>query len=352
MPDKGLWGFAKNTRVRRGWRSRAAAAFAVLVVTVSLGACSSPADVAEAERASDATCATLRPLAGVATASCVVDDGGFDAGISRNTSVDFERGVRAGEVHRVITTWLSSRDGGSDEYGVSGSRARSLHLTLAAVADVSFTVAPGSPPPGVGFVDEWLSAVERGMRISGSVGDGRTLRVADEGLSPSAQAALLDEFSMQTRTDRLSLAIGEDSTIESPVPASLGATLRSFETAFLGLAAHDSDHDLKLVVDVFTGKPPRLWLRIPTSIAPSIPPDRALTETPGWDAIRNVLNAAVPGEDTYTVRLTARPGQVIGTFSTSGCVPHLSGPDPQFDPELQAQWAAIHNIPTPEVCVP
>lgn len=331
---------------------RATAALAVLALLRALAACSAPGDVREAERAADATCETLRPLPGVASAKCVVDDGGFDAGIARDTDVRLERGVTAGEAHRVITTWLSAKGGGASEYGVKGSRARSLHLTLDAAADVSFTVAPGAPPPGVRFVGEWLSRAERGIPLSGSVGDGRALRIADEGLSPSAQAALLDEFSMQTRTDRLTLSIGEDSTIESPVPVSLGAILRGLDAGYRGFAGADPDRELRFTVDVFPSGPPRLSLRIPTRLAPALPSDRALTDTPGWPAIRTVLENAAPGVDAYTVTLTARPGQVIGGFSTSGCTPQLAGPPPQFGDELQVQWATIHGLAPAQSCDP
>jgi hypothetical protein len=326
------------------------AVFAVLVAASALEACSSPADVGEARRAADAACAALRPLPGVTSASCVVDDGGFDAGIARNTDVELERGVTAAQAHRVITTWLASKDGGLGSEKVGGSRATPLQLTLEAVPDVALTVAPGSPSPGVGFVDEWLSRAERGMRISGSIGDERALRIADEGLPPALQAALLDELSMTTRTDRLILSIGKDSTIQSPVPPSLGATLRGLDAAYLGLAPYDSDRERELVVDVFAGQPPRLWLRVPTSVAPAIPPDRALADTVGWESIRAVLAAMAPGGDAYAVGLRGRPGQVIGTFSTSGCVPRLPGPAPQFGTELQTQWAAIHGVSAPEAC--
>ncbi|WP_146114347.1 hypothetical protein [Microbacterium sp. MYb72] len=330
--------------------SRVWAVLAVAVVTVSLAGCSSPLDVSEAERAAAATCEVLQPLPGVASASCVVDDGGFDAGISRDTSVTLEAGVTAQEAHRVMTTWLASKDGGFDEYEVSGSRATSLRLTLTANEDASFSLAPGTPPTGVAFVEEWLSRAQRGMPISASAGDGRTIHVPNEGLSPAAQANLLDEFAMQTRTDGLTLAIGDGSTVESPVSASLSATLHALDASYLGFVASDPDHELELDVDVFTGSPPRLRFRIPTGMAPSIPPDRALTETSGWPAIRTVLEAATPGEEPYTVALTAVPGQVIGGFSTSGCTPELTGPEPQFGGELQAQWAQIHGIPRPETC--
>lgn len=329
---------------------RATAALTVLTLLGALTACSAPGDVREAERAAAATCEALKPLPGVASAKCVVDDGGFDAGIARDTDVRLERGVTAGEAHRVITTWLSAKGGGGAEYGIQGSRARALTLTLDAVAEASFTVAPGSPPPGVRFVGEWLSRAARGIPLSGSVGDGRALRIADERLSPSAQAVLLDEFSMQTRTDRLTLSIGEDSTIESPVPASLGAILRGFDAGYRGFAAADPDHELRFAVDVFPSGPPRLTLRIPTSAAPALASDRVLTDTPGWPVIRTVLENAAPGGDVYTVTLTARPGQVIGGFSTSGCTPELPGPAPQFGDELQVQWATIHGIAPARAC--
>lgn len=326
------------------------AALAVVGVLGSLVACSAPWDVEEAERAADATCEALRPLPGIASADCVVDDGGFDAGIARDTGVELESGVTAGEAHRVITTWLSSKEGGSAEYGIKGSRARSLRLTLQAAAGVSFTVAPGTPPPGVRFVDEWLSRAKRGMPISGSVGDGRTLRIADDRLSPAAQAALLDEFSMQTRTDRLVLAIGEDSTIESPVPASLATILRDFDAGYQSFTADDPDHELRFTVDHFLGGPPRLRLRIPTVLAPTLDSAQALTETRGWPSIRTVLENAAPGGDVYTVTITARPGQVLGVFSTSGCEPQRSGPAPQFGDELQTQWVTIHGIAPTQEC--
>jgi len=331
-------------------QSRALAVLAVLSLPLSLGACSSPLDVAEAERAADATCEILEPLSGVASADCGVDDGGFDAGISRETNVELEREVTAEQAHRVITTWLSSNDGGFDEYGVSGSRATSLHLTLATVTDVSFSVAPGSSPTGVAFVQEWLSRAGQGMPISASVGDGRTIRVAEEGLSPAEHAALLDEFSMQTRTDLLTLAIGSESTIESPVAPSLGAILRGFDPAYLGFTENDPDHELEFRIDVFAGGPPRLWLRIPTAVAPALPSDLALADAPGWAAIRTVLETAEPGGDVYAVTITARPGQVLGRFSTSGCEPPLSGPASQFGDELQTQWASIHGVTSAETC--
>lgn len=329
---------------------RALAALAVLTLPISLVACSSPLDVSEAERAADATCEILQPLPGVASADCGIDDGGFDAGISRETNVELEGEVTAEQAHLVITTWLSSKDGGFDEYGVSGSRATSLHLTLATVTDASFSVAPGSPPTGVAFVQEWLSRAGQGMPISASVGDGRTIRVAEEGLSPAEHAALLDGFSMQTRTDLLTLAIGSESTIESPVPPSLVAILRGFDPAYLGFAENDPDDELEFRLDMFTGEPPRLWLRIPTPLAPTLPSDLPLTDAPGWAAIRAVLESAAPGGDIYTVSITARPGQVLGRFSTSGCEPQLSGPAPQFGDELQTQWAAIHGVTPAEVC--
>ncbi|MFF3026557.1 hypothetical protein [Microbacterium sp. NPDC057944] len=331
-------------------RSRVWAALAIVVVAVSLAGCSSPLDVSEAERAATATCEVLQPLPGVASASCTVDDGGFDAGISRDTSIELKAGVTAQEAHRIMTAWLSSKDGGFDEYEISGSRATSLLLSLTTNADASFSLAPGTPPTGVAFVEEWLTRAQRGMPISASAGDRRTIRVPNAGLSPAAQANLLDEFAMQTRTDGLVLAIGDDSTVESPASASLGATLRAFDPSYLAFAANDPDHELAFTVDAFTGSEPRLRFRIPTGMAPSIPPDRALIETSGWPAIRAVLEAAAPSEEPYTVTLTAVPGQVIGGFSTSGCTPELTGPEPQFGGELQAQWAQIHGIPRPETC--
>lgn len=330
--------------------SRTLAILATVGLTVTLGACSSPLDVSEAERAAESTCESLQPLAGVVSATCVVEDGGFDAGISRDTSVELDPTVIAEQVDDVIATWLSSEDGGFDEYEVSGSRATPLRLTLATKADASFSVAPGSARTGVAFVQEWLSRAQQGMPISASVGDGRTIRVADETLSPSAQAALLDEFSMQTRTDLLVLTIGSDSTIESPVPASLGAVLRGFDAAYLGFAGSDPDRELEFTVDVFTGEPPRLGFRIPAAMAPAASASGALANTSAWDAIRAVLTAAAPVGDSYTVSLTARPGQVIGRFSTSGCEPQLSGPDSQFGDDLQREWATIHDAAPPGTC--
>jgi hypothetical protein len=335
-----------------GRRRTRVPAFLAVGLSLTLGACSSPLDVSEAERAAAATCESLQPLVGVASASCVVDDGGIDAGIARDTAVELNREVTAEQVDRVIATWLSSKDGGFDEYEVSGSRATPLRLSLETVTDVSFSVAPGAAPIEVAFVQEWLSRAQQGMPISASVGDSRTIRVADETLSPSRQAALLDEFSMQTRTDLLTLAIGSDSTIESPVPASLGAVLRGFDAAYLGFAENDPDHELAFTVQVFTGEPPRLGFRIPTAAAPATSSGGALTDAPGWGAIRTVLTAAAPGGDSYTVSLTARPGQVIGRFSTSGCEPQLSGPEPQFGGELQTQWAAIHDVAPRGTCGP
>lgn len=353
-----LLSFEPTVRIRRLARatpprfSRLLTALAVLVLPVSLGACSSPMDVAEAERAADAICEILRPLPGVGSADCAVDDGGFDAGISRDTDVELVRSATAEQAHRVITTWLSSKDGGFDEYEIAGSRAAPLHLTIATVAEASFTVGPGSAPPGVAFVQEWLGHAQNGMPITASVDDGRRIRLAEDGLSPAEQADLLDEFSMQTRTDLLTLAIGSDSTIESPVPASLGPILREFDAAHRGLAGNGPERELELRVDVFQSGPPRLWWRIPTALAPAFPSDTALTDAPGWASIRTLLEAAAPGGDVYSVTITARPGQVLGRFSTSGCEPELSGPAAQFGEELQTQWATIHGIdPTPASCV-
>ena len=213
-------------------------------------------------------------------------------------------------------------------------------------------MSPGSAPTGVAFVQEWLGRAQNGMPISASVDDGRSIRLAEDGLSPAEQADLLDEFSMQTRTDLLTLAIGSDSTIESPVPASLGPILREFDAAYRGLAGNDPERELELTVDVFKSGPPRLWWRIPTALAPALPSDTALTDAPGWASIRTLLEAAAPGGDVYSVTITARPGQVLGRFSTSGCEPELSGPAAQFGDELQTQWATIHGIdPTTAACV-
>lgn len=341
---------AARIAVRR--RSRALAVLAVVALALVLGACSSPLDVSAAERAAESTCASLQPLPGVAAATCVVDDGGFDAGIARDTSVELDHGVTAEQVDRVIATWASSKDGGFDADEVGGSRATPLRLTLEAGADAVFSVAPDSPATDVAFIQEWLGRAQQGMAISASVSDRRTIRVADESLSPSAQAALLDEFSMQTRIDPLTLAIGSDSTIESPVPTSLGGVIRGFDAAYLGFAENDPDRELEFTVDVFTGEPPRLAFRIPTAAAPTLPSDQALEEAPGWAGVRAVLAAAAPGGDAYAVSITARPGQVIGRFSTSGCEPQLSGPEPQFGDELRVQWAAIHGVPLPKECGP
>lgn len=342
--------FPRTAPVTHRRLRRALTVLTVAALPLSLAACSSPLDVSEAERAAEATCEILRPLAGVAGADCSVDDGGFDAGISRDTTVEMDSEATAEQAHRVISAWLSSKDGGFDEYEVSGSRATPLHLTVATVADASFSIAPGSPATGVAFVDEWLSHARDGMPISASVGDGRTLRVADDEMSPSEQADLLDEFAMQTRTDRLTLSLGEDSTIESPTPAALGDILRGFTPAYLDFAESDPEHELEFRVDVFTGGPPRLWVRIPTGMAPPLDEDSALTEAPGWAAIRSVLGAAAPGGDVYSVTVTALPGQVLGRFSTSGCDPQLPGPESQFGDELQAQWAAVHGVVPVDTC--
>ena len=327
------------------------------MAAVALAGCSSPIDVSTAERAVQATCQELERLAGVSRASCVVDDGGFDAGVSRRTTIEIESAATAEQAQKIISTWSSSTSGGSEEYGIQGSRATPLELTLDGTPSATFSVAPGAPAPGVVFVEEWLSRARGGIPITGSITDTRRIAIAEDGLSPSAQVALLDEFGMQTRTDGLVLEIGAGSSatntassFEAPVSETLHETLKQFDSAYHDLSESDPARELAFTVDAAPGQAPRLEFRIPADLVPDVSADRPVVQAPAWPTIRALLEAAAPSGPDYALRLTARPGDVIGSISTSGCVPELRGPQPRYTDELQAQWATIHNVPAPDAC--
>lgn len=345
----------RGARAARG--RRRLASLAALSLAIALGGCSSPLDVSAAEQASAATCAALDALPGVASATCTVDDGGFDAGIRRKTEVVLAETATSTEAHHVVTAWLRLREGGLGESEISGSRAAALRLTPAAHAESSFTIAPGTPAPGVAFVEEWLGRADRGLPVFASAGDRRTIGIGEDGLSPAAQAALLDDLSMQTRTDRLVLQIGTGSpvaygatSVESPMSPELGATLRLFEDAYRGLAGKDQGGELSFTVSADAGAPPVLWFRLPAGLAPTAAPGQDLTSSPVWDSVHGLVEAATPAGADYTVGVSASPGDVIGGFSTSGCPPTLTGPEPRYGAELQAQWSAIHGRPAPDAC--
>lgn len=333
---------------------RLLASLAALSLAVVIGGYSSPLDISAAERAATATCAELDRLPGVAQAACTVDDGGFDAGIERETDVVLTAAATAAEAHHVITAWLLLREGGLGTSEVSGSRAAALRLTPAAGPEASFHIAPGTPAPGVAFVEEWLSRAHQGLPIFASVGERRTIGIKEDHLSPAAQAALLDGFSMQTRTDRLVLQLGTGSpvvhdatSVESPVSPELGTTIGMFENAYRGLAEKDPDRELDFTVSADAGSPPTLWFRLPADLAPTAAPGQGLTSSPVWEYVRPLLEAAAPTGAEYAVGLSATPGDVIGGFSTSGCTPRLTGPEPRYGAELQAQWSALHGLSAP-----
>ena len=346
----------RSARTTTGGRRRLAP-LAVLSLAIVLGGCSSPLDVSAAEQATATTCAALDPMPGVESAACTVDDGGFDAGITRKTEVVLTATTTATEAHHVVTAWLRLREGGLGESEVSGSRATALLLTPAANLEASFLIAPGAPAPGVAFVQEWLGRASQGVPIFASVGDGRTVGIREDGLSPAEQAALLDDFSMQTRADRLVLQLGTGSpvaygatSVESPASPELGATVRLFEDAYRSLAEKDPGGELEFTVSADAGSPPVLWFRIPAALAATAAPGQGLTSSSVWESIRPLLAAAAPTGADYTVGISGTPGDVIGGFSTSGCTPTLTGPQPRYGAELQAQWSAIHGRPAPETC--
>ncbi|MGN7976252.1 hypothetical protein ACTJJ4_01615 [Microbacterium sp. 22195] len=328
-----------------------------LVAAMTLTGCSSPVDVSAAERATSATCESLEPLPGVSTASCVVDDGGFDAGIRRRTAVELESGATAEQARAIVAAWLSSEPGGAEEYAIQGSRATPLQLTVSGRSGASFSVAPGAAAPSAAFVQEWLGRATGGVPIVASVADSHRISIAEDGLSPSAQATLVDEFGMRTRTDGLVLEIGSGSSatnsassVEAPVPATLHEALVRFEAVYQALSNDDPARELAFTMDVNPGRPPMLRLRVPSDLVPAGSPGQPITRTPGWPTIRAILEAAAPGGADYGLTIAGRPGDVIGGISTSGCAPDVPGPRPRYDDELQAEWAVIHGASASGVC--
>ncbi|GAA2849631.1 hypothetical protein MIAR_04350 [Microbacterium arabinogalactanolyticum] len=328
-----------------------------LVAALALTGCSSPLDVSAAERAVAATCEALEPLPGVSTASCVVDDGGFDAGIRRRTAVELEDGATAEQARTLVAAWLSSEPGGAEEYAIQGSRATPLQVTVSGRSEASFSVAPGAPAPSVAFVQEWLGRATRGVPIVASVADTPRISIAQDGLSPAEQAALLDEFGMRTRSDGLVLEIGSGSSatngassVEAPIPATLYDALGHLETVYRTLSNDDPDRELAFTMDADPVRSPMLRLRVPTDLIPAGAPGQPVTGTSGWPTIRAILEAAAPGGADYGLTIAGRPGDVVGGISTSGCAPDVPGPRPRYDDELQAEWAIIHDVPAPGAC--
>ncbi len=171
VPCDGDMGW-EGTAMRPSIEIRTARRFWVsggLVAAMALTGCSSPLDVSTAERAASATCEALEPLPGVSTASCAVDDGGFDAGIRRRTAVELADGATAEQARTLVAAWHPYLRRCMTRWGTSRRSTGPCRTTIRTASSPSpwTRIRSGHRCSGSGSRPTWF---RRALRVSPSPG--------------------------------------------------------------------------------------------------------------------------------------------------------------------------------------